>query len=125
AREETGRDAPAQGASSRIFGWLGTSRQPGALVLFCSDTLVMRVAGRPLSSTVKAPVRWRLGPITMPEATPVATPALSPLVMGMVVPMLCAGAPAKRIVGTLGTAIGPAAMLGYGIGTGPAGDGVR
>src|SRR5688572_32138917 len=80
----------------------------------------MRVAGMPLSSTVNAPVTCRDGPMTVPEATPMFTPELSPLVMGMVVPRLCAGMHMKRIVGQFGMAIGPMAMLGYGMGTGPA-----
>lgn len=82
----------------------------------------MRVAGIPKNKTVNAPVKWRLGPITVADATPVAKPALSPLVMGMVVPMLCAGIPMIKMVGQLGMAIGPIAILGYGIGIG-AGDG--
>lgn len=48
---------PDQGASSKTLGWLGTTRQPGQLVLFCRVTLVMRVAGIPPTMTVKAAVR--------------------------------------------------------------------
>jgi hypothetical protein len=85
---------------------------PGQLVLFCSATLVILVAGMPKNNTVNAPVKWRLGPITVADATPVAKPALSPLVMGIVVPILCAGMPMIKIVGQFGIAIGPIAMLG-------------
>ncbi len=46
-----------QGASSRTTGWLGTSRTPGALVEFCNDIEVSRVAGMPSNSTVNEPVR--------------------------------------------------------------------
>jgi len=35
------------GASNSTNAWLGTTRTPGQLVLFCSDTLVRRVAGMP------------------------------------------------------------------------------
>ena len=70
------------------------------------------MAGIPRKRTVNAPVKWRLGPMTVPDATPVATPGLSPFVMGMVVPKLCAGIPMIRIVGQLGMAIGPIAILG-------------
>src|SRR4051812_1478722 len=100
-------------------------RHPGAFVEFCSDALVRRVAGMPWTITVNAPVRWRDGPITMPDATPVATPALSPLLSGVDVPRLWAGVPPNSTLVTFGTAVGPIAMFGYGIGTGPAGDGVR
>ncbi len=75
----------------RTLVWLGTTRQPGQLVLFCRDMLLKRVAGMPPTKVVNEAVRCREGPITMPEATPMATPALSPLVSGTVVPMLCAG----------------------------------
>ena len=65
--------------------------------------------------------------MTVPDATPVARPGLSPFVMGMVVPMLCAGMPMISIVGQLGIAMGPIAILGYGmgIGAGAGGAGVR
>ncbi|MDT4843996.1 hypothetical protein FQZ97_779350 [compost metagenome] len=81
-------------------------------MLFCSELLVRRVAGMLFSSTVKAPVRWRLGPMTVPDATPSNTPGLSPLVMGMTVPRLWAGVHMNRIVGQFGMAIGPIAMFG-------------
>ena len=76
------------------------------------ETLVSRVAGMPFISTVKAPVTWRCGPITVPEATPIDTPALSPLVIGMLVPMLWLGMHIVMIVGTKPSAIGASAMLG-------------
>ena len=66
---------------------------PTMLQRFCTDRLVMRVHGVPLSSTVKAPVMWREGPITVCETTPISTPALSPLVIGVTVAMLWAGVP--------------------------------
>src|SRR4051812_5546352 len=107
------------------FVWLGTMRVPGMLVEFWRLVLVRRLAGAPTMMQVKAPVRCREGPITVPEATPIATPALSPLVIGMVVARLCAGAPRIRHLTWLGIAVGPMAMFGYGMGIGPAGDGVR
>lgn len=100
------------GARSSNKVWLGTVRTPGQLVLFCNEALVNLVAGMPLKSTVNAPVKCRLGPMTVPDATPMLMPALSPFVMGIVVPMLCAGPPMMRILGQLGMAMGPAAMLG-------------
>ncbi|MCY1214655.1 hypothetical protein D9M72_264800 [compost metagenome] len=93
-------------------------------MLFCSELLVRRVAGMPWNSTVNAPVRWRHGPITVPEATPSSTPGLSPLLIGIVVPRLCAGPPMMRIVGQLGMAIAPIAMFGYGMGSGDGAAGV-
>src|SRR5690606_14566934 len=77
--------ARPQGERRTTFTWLGTDRTPGQLVLFWMATLVSRVCGAPPTSTVKAAVTCRRGPITEPDATPVATPALSPLVMGVVV----------------------------------------
>lgn len=94
------------------LGWLGTIRAPGALVLFWTVTLVSRVAGMPQISVVKAPVRCRLGPIIVPDATPVTTPRLSPFVCGVTVAMLCAGAKTMSTFACAGTAVGPAAMSG-------------
>ena len=96
----------------RTFTWLGTSRQPGQFVEFCKDALVTRVAGMPPTRHVKAPVRCREGPMTVPDATPVATPELSPLVMGIVVPRLWAGAHMKSTLGTIFTPMGPAVIFG-------------
>jgi hypothetical protein len=107
------------------FVWLGTILVPGQLVEFWSDMLVSFVAGVPPTSTLKAAVRCLHGPMTVPEATPIDTPALSPLVMGMVVAILCTGIHIMRTLNWEGTAVGPIAMLGYGIGTGPTGEGVR
>src|SRR5262245_38987194 len=45
--------------------------------------------------------------------------------MGIDVLMLCAGIADIRTLYTAPTAVGPIAMLGYEIGTGPAGEGVR
>jgi len=98
--------------------WLGVIVAPGALVEFCSETLVKRVAGMPFNKQVNAPVTFRWGPITVPEATPSAKPELSPLVIGVVVPMLCAGMPEISTSTILGTAIAEIAMFGYGTGTG-------
>jgi hypothetical protein len=78
--------------------WLGMTRTPGQFVLFWRLTLSIRVAGAPPRRHVKAPVRCRDGPITVPEATPMLTPALSPLVSGTVVARVCAGAHEKRTV---------------------------
>jgi len=52
-------DSPTEhhGASNSTSGWLGTRRAPGALVLFCSDIEVSRVAGMPPYNTVNEPVR--------------------------------------------------------------------
>ncbi len=57
------------GASNKTLTWLGAMRQPGQLVEFCNDMLVILVAGMPPMSTVNDPVKCRAGPITMPEAT--------------------------------------------------------
>lgn len=69
----------------------------------------------------------RDGPIIIPEATPPFTPALSPMLIGIVVPRLWAGIIEimclSEAVG--GKAIGSCAVFGYGIGTGPAGVGVK
>src|SRR5689334_6679447 len=100
-------------------------RAPGQLVEFCKAMLVNRVAGRPPTSTVNAAVRWRSGPITMPDATPSTTPGLSPFERGTTVPMLCAGVHMNITLYAAGTPIGPKATFGYGIGTGPAGVGVK
>ncbi len=114
-----GRD---HGARSITLGWLGTSLAPGQLVEFCKETLVIRVAGIPPISTVKAPVKCLDGPMTVPEATPMATPELSPFVMGIVVPRLWTGIHMISTFTWDGMAVGPIATLGYGIGTGD-GDG--
>ncbi len=52
------------GASNTTLVWLGAMRAPGQFVEFCSATLVSRVAGIPVSNTVKAAVKWRSGPMT-------------------------------------------------------------
>jgi hypothetical protein len=74
-----------QGASRSAFVWLGTTRDPEQLVMFCIVTLFIRVAGIPPTRTVFAPVRWREGPMTVPDATPPAIPALLPFVSGTTV----------------------------------------
>ena len=58
------------------MNWLGTRQTPGQLVLFWRDILVILVAGMPPARTVKDAVRFRLGPVTVPEATPEAAPGL-------------------------------------------------
>jgi hypothetical protein len=83
--------------------------------------LVNLLAGMPINNTVNAPVKCRLGPITVAEATPVSSPVLSPLVIGTVVAKLCAGIPIISIVRQLGIAVGPIEIFGYGIGIGGAG----
>ena len=45
------------GARSKTLTWLGAIRQPGQLVEFCSDMLLIFVAGIPPMSTVNEPVR--------------------------------------------------------------------
>jgi hypothetical protein len=109
----------------RTFTWLGANLAPGTFVEFCSDALVKRVAGIPPNKQVNAPVKCRDGPITVPDATPVTTPALSPLVIGIMVSRLCAGAHINNTLKTGFAAIGPAAILGYGVGIGDGAAGVR
>lgn len=100
------------GARRMTLGWLGTSLTPGQFVEFWSETLVMRVAGMPPMSTVKAAVRCLDGPMTVPDATPMATPALSPFVMGIVVAILWAGMHMMSTFTWEGMAVGPMAMFG-------------
>src|SRR5690606_10324019 len=102
----------AQGARMSTVTWLGIMRAPGQFVLFCRETLVIRDAGAPPIRHVNAPVRWREGPMTTPEATPMLTPALSPLVNGTLVLRLCAGAHEISTLYAAGTPIGPLARLG-------------
>ena len=71
-----------------------------------------RVAGEPFNNTENAPDRWRDGPITVAEATPPATPGLSPLVNGIIVAMLCAGAPTNNILNAFGIAVCADAKFG-------------
>ncbi|CDL80712.1 hypothetical protein XSR1_10175 [Xenorhabdus szentirmaii DSM 16338] len=87
-------------------------RAPAEFVEFCVVQLDNRVAGVPLIKTELAPVVWREGPMTVPEATPKLTPELSPVVWGMVVAKLCAGQPMKRIFMALLTPAVAWAMLG-------------
>ncbi|CDG17597.1 protein of unknown function [Xenorhabdus doucetiae] len=88
-------------------------RDPMALVEFCMVGLVSRVAGDPLIKTLLAPSVWRDGPMTVPDVTPKLTPGLSPFVMAMMVVMLCAGLPTKRILAVLALMpLVPCAVLG-------------
>jgi hypothetical protein len=95
------------GASASIVTWLGTSRQPTMLVLFCRVIEVNRVMGMPPMIVVNDPSRWREGPITMPDATPVSRPALSPFESGITVAMLCTCIAMISVVTWLGIAVGP------------------
>jgi hypothetical protein len=56
------------------LNWLGTSRRPTMLHRFCVVMLVMRVAGVPLSSIVKAPVMWRACCMKVCEIMPPSAP---------------------------------------------------
>ena len=110
------------------LNWEGTRVAPmGQLVMFCMAVLKALVAGMPPVNTFMLPMVFRAGPMMIPEATPPAAPGVSPMDVGIVVPRLWAGIMEikffKEVVG--GRAMGKRAVLGYGIGTGPAGVGVR
>ena len=113
------------GAKIITLTWLGTMEHAGQFVEFVMVIDVKRVAGMPPTSAVNAAVTCREGPMTMPDATPIATPGLSPFVMGTVVDMLCAGAHMNSTLYAAGIPIGCIEILGYGMGTGPAGVGVK
>jgi len=109
--------------------WLGARETPGQFMLkpLCPVKLVIRWAGAPSIKTVKLPRMNSVGPITSPDATPMFTPALSPFDSGIMDIWLSEGIASVRTVRAVeaGLAVAPVEILGYGIGTGPTGVGVR
>ena len=69
------------------------------------------------------PIKFREGPINMPDITPPMTPPKSPKVMGTVAAIFCEGIHIIKCLGFGGIAMGFIPMLGYGIGIGPIGGG--
>jgi hypothetical protein len=63
----------------------------------------------------------------MPEATPIATPVESPTLVAVMDMRLHDGMKSVSTVIAVvgGMVVGPMDMFGYGIGTGPTGDGVK
>jgi len=97
------------------LNWEGTRVIPqGQLVRFCIAGLSHLVEGVPPVKTLTLPIRFRAGPMMIPDITPPFTPALSPMVMGIMVVMLCAGIMEIRCFSDAvgGIAIGNCPMLG-------------